>query len=131
MADDKAIQSIRSIRGVETAYPDIRFPARIELINIQAGRTFSSEDEPSVIIHSSLLPRFGIKDIHEGLGQKMNIRTFFFDLSSLEPTKIGSIISGSKLPISQKVYSFTIVGISENIGLEDPSPLRSQVFIRP
>ncbi|HZX10685.1 MAG TPA: FtsX-like permease family protein [Acidobacteriota bacterium] len=148
--DDKAIEEIRSLRGVETAFPDIRFPAQIELngqqefalvqalpvkfarsklIKIQAGRTFSSEDEPSVIIHSSLLSEFEIKDIQEGLGQKINIKTFFFDLSSLDPTKIGSIISGSKLPIAQKVYSFTIVGISGNIGFEDPSPLRSQVFI--
>jgi len=148
--DDKAIQNIRSIRGVETAFPDIRFPAQIEmngrkefslvqalpvkfarskLIKIKAGKTYSSEEEYSVILHSSLLPRFGIKDIHEGLGRKINIKTFFFDLSSLDPKKIGSILSGSRLPIAQKVYSFTIVGISENIGLEDPTPLRSHVFI--
>jgi len=148
--DDKAIENIRSIRGVETAFPDIRFPAQIELngqkefslvqalpvkfarsklIKINAGKTFSSEDEPSVIIHSSLLSDFGIKDIQEALGQKINIRTFFFDLSSLDPKKIGSILSGSRLPIAQKVYSFTIVGISGNIGFEDPTPLRSQVFV--
>jgi len=148
--DDKAIQNLRSIRGVETAYPDIRFPARIELngqreftlvqalpvkfarsklIKIQAGKTFSSENESSVIIHSSLLSGFGINDIQEALGQKINIRTFFFDLSLLDPTKIGAVFSGSRLPIAQKVYSFTIVGISGNIGFENPSPLRSQVFV--
>ncbi|MBD3413946.1 MAG: FtsX-like permease family protein [Candidatus Aminicenantes bacterium] len=148
--DDKAIQSIRSLRGVETAFPDIRFPGQIELngnqeftlvqalpvkfarsklIHIKVGKTFSSEDEASVIIHSSLLHRFGIKDIQEGLGKKIIIKTFFFDLSSLDPTKIGSILSGSKFPIAQKEYAFTIVGISENVGLEDPSPLKSQVFI--
>lgn len=114
--DDKAIEEIRSIRGVETAFPDIRFPTQIEmngrkefslvqalpvkfarskLIKIKAGKTYSSEEEYSVIIHSSLLSGFGIKDIHDAIGRKINIKTFFFDLSSLDPKKIGSICQGN------------------------------------
>jgi putative ABC transport system permease protein len=150
--DDDFLQEVRKIEGVESAFPEIRFPALIkfrekeqfslvqvmsaevcksELMKLRAGKAYESDDENSLIINDSLLRRMGIKEFEGFVGEQIEISTLALDSKLLNPMNIMSIMQGEKLPFSQESYTFTIVGVAERMGMGGPMPLRSDVYIPP
>jgi putative ABC transport system permease protein len=85
---DEAVEAIRAIPGVEVAFPEVRFPVRIEFGEREArthlraipslmadyrpftdlphGRFFENDDEPSIILSQRFLRNVGIV-VAEGL----------------------------------------------------------------
>ncbi len=150
--DVNFLEEVRAIKGVESAFPEIRFPAQIrfrekeqfslvqvmsadvcrsELMKLRAGKAYEGDEENSSIINDVLLRRMGIKDFEAVIGEQIEISTLAIDASLLNPMKMMSIMQGEKLPFNQESYTFTITGVIERMGMGGPMPIRSDVHIPP
>jgi len=150
--DEKAVLEIAKLKGVEEVFPDIRFPAIVrfngeeelrlvqvlpskiassKLIKLRFGRSYSSDDEDSLIISNSLLRQLEIKDESSALGKRIEISSIAFDFSSLNPLEFPSFLKGEKLPFSRESYEFIIIGVTESMAFGGPSPIQSDIFIPP
>ena len=150
--DDDFLQEVRNIKGVETAFPEIRFPALIkfrekeqfsivqvmsadvcqsELMKLRAGKAYVDDAENSLIISNSLLRNMDAKDFETVLGEEIEVSTLAIDSALLNPANVMSIMQGDKLPFSQESYSFTIAGVAERMGMGGFIPVRSDVYMPP
>jgi putative ABC transport system permease protein len=150
--DDDVMDEFRRMKGVETVFADVRFPAAVRynqkeefvliqvlssslassrLIELRAGKPYVSDEEKSLIISDSLLKRLAVKDFPSVLGQEVTVSTLSFDLSLIESTDLASLLQGKKLPFSRETYTFKIAGIAERMGFGGPALLRSDIFVPP
>jgi putative ABC transport system permease protein len=150
--DANFLEEVRDIKGVESAFPEIRFPAQIkfrnkeqfslvqvmsgdvcksELMKLRAGKAYEVDEENSSIINDVLLRRMGIKDFEAVIGEQVEISTLALDASLLNPVNMMSIMQGEKRPYNQESYTFTIVGVAERMGMGGFLPIRSDVYIPP
>lgn len=150
--DVNFLKDVREIKGVESAFPEIRFPGQIrfrnkeqfslvqvmsadvcrsELMKLRAGETYKVDDANSLIINDSLLQRMDVKDFEAVIGEQIEISTLAIDGRLLNPANIMSIMQGEKLPFNQESYTFTIVGVAERMGMGGFVPVRSDVYIPP
>jgi len=150
--DVNFLQEVRKMKGVESAFPEIRFPALIkfrekeqfsivqvmsadicqsELMKLRAGKAYVDDAENSLIITDSLLRRMDIKDVEAVLGEEIEVSTLAIDSALLNPANMMSIMQGDKLPFSQESYSFTIAGVAERMGMGGFIPVRSDVYMPP
>ncbi|MEW5901200.1 MAG: FtsX-like permease family protein [Acidobacteriota bacterium] len=148
--DEAAVAKIVRIRGVETAFPEIRFPAVVrfqgqeefrliqavpaltsasKLVRFTAGRGFVSDEEEALVVSSSFLRRLGVRDPRSALGKKMVLSSLAFDSSLLSPLDLAAALGGSRLPFTMENYELTIVGITETATFAGPAPMQSDVFI--
>lgn len=150
--DEEAIREIQKIRGVETAIPDIRFPASVtyegeesfnliqvvpaefsssKILQLREGQPFRDRDENSIIVSDSLLRELGIKDPSSMIGKTVILKTLVFDLSVFDLRDLSSLVSGDSLPFSSESYELTVVGVAQRTGFGGPMPLASDVYIPP
>jgi putative ABC transport system permease protein len=150
--DNEAIGSFTKLKGVEAAFPDIRFPAEIgfrddkefsfiqvlpaqfadtKLVQLRAGSVYEADDAGSMIISDSFLRRLDIKDFEGVLGQKVRLSTLVLNFSEFNPLDLVGLLGGEKLPLTMKDYELTIVGVSERMGMSGPNLLRSDIMISP
>jgi len=150
--DDTFIKYITEIDGVESAFPEVRFPAMIRfneeekfslvqvlpadvcqsgLMKLRAGRPYTPDDANALIISDSLLRRMKVREPETVIGQQIEISTLTVDLSLSNIPNIVTFLMGKGLPFSRKSYRFTIVGVTEKMGFAGPMPVRSDVFIAP
>jgi putative ABC transport system permease protein len=150
--NDDFIREVREIEGVESAFPEIRFPAMINfnseerfslvqvlpaevcqsgLMKLRAGRPYSPADSNALIISDSFLRRLDVREPETAIGQQIEVSTLTADLSLSNMPNIISFLKGEGLPFSRQSYQFTIVGVTEKMGFAGPMPVRSDVFIMP
>jgi len=150
--DDAFIRDVTEIEGVESAFPEVRFPAMIRfneeekfslvqvlpaeicqsgLMKLRAGRPYTPADANALIISDSLLRRMKIKQPETVIGRQIEISTLTVDLSLSNIPNIVTFLRGKGLPFSRQSYQFTIVGVTEKMGFSGPMPVRSDVFITP
>lgn len=150
--DDRAMEKLKGMKGVEAVFADIRFPASVKfnqkeefiliqvlpaelatskLMDLRTGEAYVQDNVRSVIISDSLLNRLGVKDLSSALGKEIEVSTLGFDFSRINPMNLSSLLSGETLPFSRESYVFEITGVVERMGFGGPSPLRSDVFIPP
>ena len=150
--DDAAIDRIKKIKGVESVFPELRFPAvirlndkerftliqvlpaeicRSELMKLRAGKPYESDDANSLIISDSLLHRMNIRKPETVIGKEIEVSTLAFDLSLSGITNIMSFLQGKGTPFSKKTYKFTIAGVNQRMGFTGPMPMECNVFIGP
>jgi putative ABC transport system permease protein len=150
--DDDFIREVSEIEGVESAFPEVRFPAMIRfneeekfslvqvlpadvcqsgLMKLRAGRPYTPSDANALIISDSLLRRMKVKEPETVIGQQIEISTLTVDLSLSNIPNIVTFLRGKGLPFSRKSYQLTIVGVTEKMGFAGPMPVRSDVFIMP
>ena len=147
--DDDFIQEVTKIKGVESAFPEIRFPAQIQLreksqfsliqvlpanicqsgMKLRAGKAYATDEENSLIISDSLLHRMKVKDPEKVIGEEVEVSTLTFGLSLCNLANIISIMQGEELPFSSRSYTFTIAGVFKRMGFGGSMPLPSDVFI--
>jgi len=150
--DDKLIREISRIEGVESVFPEIRFPAQIrfggkerfslvqvlpaqvcqsELLSLRAGDPYATDDANAVIVSDRLLRRMKVKEPETAIGQEIELFTLSVDANFLHSPSIVPGIQGDDLPFTQERHELTIVGVSERMGFGGPMPVRSDVFIPP
>ena len=148
--DDELIEKIEALEGVEAVFPEIQFPAMVKygknesfetiqalpakicksgLVKLKEGTYFDTDDANSLLITSSLLQGIGIKDIKNAVGKQITISTLSSDLSMENIPNILSSQENNGLPLANKDYNFTIVGIIEQVDTPGPSLMRSDIII--
>ena len=150
--DDKFIDGLMQMEGVEAAFPEMRFPAQVGLgkedrftfiqvvtakacrsglIQLRAGQPYASDDPNEMMISDSLLRRLGNTKPETAVGQKVEIRTIILDFSLASLMRMAFARGDQRLPISDQRYTFTIVGVIERMGFGGPMPIRSDAYIPP
>jgi putative ABC transport system permease protein len=148
--DDDFLLSLAKVKGVEWALPEIRFPALIRLadeeefslvqvlpahicqagfVKLRAGEFYKSDEENSLIISDSLLHRLKVNKPEAAIGREVEVSTMTVDFSLSNLQNIISFLKGTGLPFARQNYKFTIVGVTERMGMAGPMPVRSNVFI--
>jgi len=148
--DDAFLLSLAKVEGVEWALPEIRFPALIRLadqeefsliqvlpadicqagfVKLRAGEFYTSDEENALIISDSLLRRLKIKKPETAIGREIEVSTLTVDFSLSNLKNIVSFLKGTGLPFSKQSYKFTIVAVTERMGMSGPMPVRSDVFL--
>ncbi len=150
LLDERALQVIRALPGVESVFPDIRFPAQVEwgekreftfiqvipaefatskLIQLRAGKPYASDESEALIISDSLLRRLGVKDFDTVLNRSITVSTLVLDFSGFPLADLAAALSGGRLPFAQKTYELPVTGVSERMGMGGPTLLRSDVIV--
>ncbi len=150
--DDVFIKEVMQIEGVESAIPEIRFPAEIrfgdreqftfvqvlpaqtsglELIKLRAGEPYTTNESNEMIISDVLLRRLGCMAPETAVGNEVEVRTVTLDFGLGTLFRMAFRRGGSGLPISNQRYKFRIVGVAENMGFGGPLPIRSDAYIPP
>ncbi|MBN1359759.1 MAG: ABC transporter permease [Sedimentisphaerales bacterium] len=150
--DAQALREIMRIPGVEAAFPEMKFPAQVQLgddeqftlvqvlsadaansglIALRAGEPYATDEPNEVIISDMMLRRLDLREPESAIGKQLDIRTLVLDLSLGNLMRIAFLRGGQSLPISNRTYSFTIVGVAERMGMSGPLPIRSDVMIPP
>lgn len=148
--DDDFLLSLAKVKGVEWALPEIRFPALIRLadeeefsliqvlpadicqagfVKLRAGKFYTSDEENSLIISASLLHRLKVNKPEAAVGRQVEVSTMTVDFGLSNLRNIISFLKGTGLPFARQNYKFTIVGVTERMGIAGPMPVRSNVFI--
>lgn len=150
--DAQAIKEIMQIPGVEAAFPEMRFPAQIllgdreqftlvqvlpvnafdsGLVTLRAGAPYATDEPNEAIVSDSMLRRLGERDPREAIGKTIDIRTLALDFSAANLLRMAFARGGSGLPITNRRYSFTIVGVAERMGMGGSLPIRSDIMVPP
>ena len=158
--DDTFIREVTGLKGVEYAFPEIRFPAMIrfkgkeefsfiqvlpvyvtDLMKLRAGESYTSDEENCLMISDSMLRRMGFKNFKEVIGQQIELSTLTLDFNIFNLANIVSFFKrggkdtndtkSDRLPFSTRSYTFTIVGVAERMGFGGAVPLRSDIYIPP
>jgi putative ABC transport system permease protein len=150
--DDKAVEKIAGLKGVETVFPEVRIPALVKLngkeefrliqvipakvaasnlVKFRAGKAYSFDDENSLIISTLLLRQFDIRNPESALGKTVVVSSIAFDFSILNPLDLAAALRGEKLTFSKENYDLTVAGVTESMGFGGPSPIQSDIFIPP
>ena len=149
--DENFLQKLKEVEGVEAVFPEIRFPAMIRFrdrerfnlvqvlpvefiqsgfMELRAGNLYTSDDANSLIISDTLLVRMGVREPESVIGQEIEVSTLALDLSLSGIANIVSFLQGNNaIPFANKSYTFSIAGVSEQMGFSGPTPIRSDVFI--
>ena len=150
--DTQMLERIKQIKGVTAVFPEMRFPAQIQLgdrqqftlvqvlpadavqsdmISLEAGSPFASNDPSEAIISSMMLRRLGCRDPQSALGEEIEIRTIVLDFSLATLMRMVFAQGNQGLPIANRSYAFAIVGVTERAGMGGALPINSDVIIPP
>lgn len=148
--DDEAVGTLARLPGVESAWPEVRFPAVVAFrgneefrlvqmmppagpsskpIRLAAGRPFRDPDEPSVIVSRALLGSFGVRDAASVIGAKVRVSSIALDFGALEQGGLGALLGQGRLPLKRESYDFSIVGVTDSGAIGGPLPIGSDVFL--
>ena len=148
--DDAFLETIQAYPGVESAFPDIRFPAQIRmwdrreftfvqaiparyttggLLQLRAGEPFVSDTQEAAILSDSLLRRLGVSDYGAAVGETVTISTLVLDFSDFPLADLAGVMTGGRLPFREEPYPFPVVAVSERLGFGGMALLRSDVVI--
>jgi putative ABC transport system permease protein len=96
----QTLRQIEQIKGVQTAFPEVRFPAQVRLgdreeftmvqvlssdvvrsglIQLRAGQAYESNDVNELLISVSLLRRLGVRDPASAVGRDVEVSTLTLD----------------------------------------------------
>jgi putative ABC transport system permease protein len=152
--DDAAVAEISRIPGVQSAYPDINFPALIGLegeeefrlvqvvpaavagskaLQVKWGRAYATDDEEGVVVSRTLLRRLRTGDPAAAVGKVLRITSVSIDLSRLASLDIASLFAGKGSPMAREAYEFPIVGVTDvsAFGGGGPGLTQNDVLIAP
>lgn len=150
--DDAAIAEISSLRGVESAFPDVRFPAAAgigeamefrlvqvlpasavasKFIHLSAGRPFRDDQEAGVIIGPSMLRLAGIATPADAIGKTLRIGSLALDPGLFASGGLAGLMSGKSAPLKRTDHEFPVVGVIESVAIGESSPLAGDVILPP
>ena len=148
--NDQSLDVLMQIPGVEAVYPELQFPAQVELgdqkdftmvqvlpekafelgmFPMKYGQAISPNEPNAMIVRDWMLRKLDLPQGPEMLGESATIRTLTLDLNLFRLIRSAFSRDGMGLPIGREDYQFTITGISESSGMGGPIPIRSNVMI--
>ncbi len=148
----QTLERISEIKGVEAAFPEMRFPAQVRLsgkeiftlvqvlpasvcrsglIKLRSGACYDSDEPNELIISDSLLHRLDVGDPETAPGMKIEVVTLTLDFSLTNLLRMAFSSGGQALPFARENHTFTVVGVAGRMGFMGPLPLQSDVLIPP
>ena len=147
------LEELKSIPGVEAAFPEMRFPAQIRigkkgeftmvqvlpanvyesgLVQLRAGTCYVSDEPNELVVSDTLLRRLGVTDFDAAVGMDAEVATLTMDFSLTNLLRMAfQGGGGGGLPIARESYRFKIVGVAERMGFGGPLPIRSDAYVPP
>jgi len=132
--DSGFLEEAKKIKGVEAAFPELRFPAQIRLgdreqfilvqvlsaaicrpMPLRAGRCYEVNEPNGLIIGESLLRRLGVNEPSEAIGRPIEIATLTLDFSLATLWRMAFSRGDQALPIARESYRFAIAGVAERM----------------
>jgi len=146
--DARFLEEAKAIEGVETAFPELRFPAQIRLgekeqftlvqvlsaaicrsgpMALRAGHCYGPNEPNAIIVSDSLLRRLDVKEPAEALGKEIEVATLSLDFSLTNLLRMAFSGDGQALPFARESYRFRIVGVAERM----PFGGMSDAYVQP
>ncbi|MEN6336014.1 MAG: ABC transporter permease, partial [Phycisphaerales bacterium] len=147
--DAQFLEKAREIPGVETVFPELRFPAQIRFgkkeqftlvqvlsaaicksgpVAFRAGHCYDANDPNGMVVSDSLVRRLNLGEPANALGKEVEVVTLSLDLSLSNLLRMAFPKEGqSGLPLSRESYRFRIVGVAERM----PFGGMSDAYIQP
>ncbi len=146
--DARFLDEARAIQGVETVFPELRFPAQIRLgekeqftlvqvlsaaicrsgpMPLRAGHCYDPNEPNGMIISDALLRRLGVNEPPEALGREIEVATVTLDFGLTNLLRMAFSKDGQALPFSRASYRFTVVGVAERM----PFGGMSDAYVQP
>jgi hypothetical protein len=134
--DTQFLEEAKTLEGVETVFPELRFPAQIRLgekeqftlvqvlsaaicrsgpMPLRAGHCYDPNEPNGIIISDSLLRRLGVNEPSKALGKEIEVATLTLDFSLTSLLRLVFSSDGQALPFARENYRFTIVGVAERM----------------
>lgn len=132
--DSGMLEDVKKIKGVETVFPELRFPAQIRLgdreqftlvqvlsadicrpMPLRAGRCYEVNEPNGLIIGESLLRRLRVNEPSEAIGRPIEIATLTLDFSLATLWRMAFSRGDQVLPVVRESYRFVIVGVAERM----------------
>jgi len=147
--DARFLEEARAIPGVETVFPELRFPAQIRrgekeqftLVQVlsaaicrsgpmplRAGRCYEPNEPNGMMIGESMLRNLGLSEPAEAIGKEVEVVTLSLNLGLRNLLRMVFPKEGQQgLPIARESYRFRIVGVAERL----PFGGMSSAYIQP
>lgn len=135
--DSRFLEEARKIPGVETVFPELRFPAQLRLgareqftlvqvlsadicrsgkMPLRAGRCYDANDPNGMMISDSMVRRLGLAEPADALGKEIEVVTLSLDFGLRSLMRMAFPQEGQMgLPVARTSYRFTIVGVAERM----------------
>jgi putative ABC transport system permease protein len=148
----QTLEQIATIEGVETVFPEMRFPAQIRLgereeftlvqvlpadacrsglVALRFGICYGSDEPNELIISDSLLRRLRVKEPQAAPGMKVEVATLTLDFGLTTLLRMVFSAGRPALPFARENYNFTLVGVAAGAEFRGPMPIQSDVLIPP
>jgi putative ABC transport system permease protein len=147
--DARFLVEARTIPGVETVFPELRFPAQLRLgakeqftlvqvlsadicrsgqMPLRAGRCYDANDPKGMVISDSMVRRLALGEPADALGKEIDVITLTLDFGVRNLLRMAFPTEGGQgLPIARESYRFTIVGVAERM----PFGGMSDAYVQP
>jgi putative ABC transport system permease protein len=150
--DASAVAALGRLNGVDSVFPEVRFPAIVRMggeeafrlvqvvpaaiasssfLSLRAGRSFTGDDEEAALVGAGLLRSLGIDDPALAVGLPIEIVSLSFDLGALDPSRLGAMLNGGASPFKRTPATFRIAGVMEMGGFGGGNPLAADVLLPP
>jgi len=146
LLDDAAVAALARLAGVQGAYPDVNFPAMIEIdgeqefrlvqvvpaaalrsetLKVKWGRAYASDEEAGAVVSRELARRFGTTDPAAAVGKTLRLTSVSLDFGRLLLSGLGAILGQGQegLPLARETVEFPILGVTETTPFGDPGSL--------
>jgi putative ABC transport system permease protein len=150
--DAAAVAEIAGLDGVESVFPDVRFPAAAgsgenmefrliqvlparvtasKIMRLSAGRPFRDDEEEGVIVGASILKLIGAAKAEDALGRPLTISSLALDPAVFSEAGLAGLFSGRGGPLKRVNREFPIVGVLESAAFGGPANLAGDVILPP
>jgi len=147
--DARFLEEARKIPGVETVFPELRFPAQIRLgstkrftlvqvlsadicrsgmMPMQAGHCYDGSEPNAILVSDAFVRRLGIGGPRDAIGKEVEVITLSLDLGVRSLMRMAFPKEGQQgLPVARASYRFQIVGVAERM----PFGGMSEAYVQP
>lgn len=147
--DARFLEEARKIPGVETVFPELRFPAQIRVgakerftlvqvlsadicrsgpMPMRAGRCYDANEPNALMVSETFVHRLGIGGPQDAIGREVEVVTLSLDFGLRSLMRMAFPQEGKMgLPVARSSYRFKIVGVAERM----PFGGMSDAYVQP
>lgn len=147
--NDQTLEMLMKIPGVEAAYPQLQFPAQVQvggqkdftmvqvlpekaleldMLRVTHGQAYSPNEPNALIASDWMLQQLDLSQGADMLGETVVLRTLTLDFNPLRLIRSAFSREDLGLPVGREDYTFKLTGIFNSDGVGAPL-IRSSIII--